>query len=49
MPLRERAPAADARPPRPTAQFRALATRYAKRTAYYQAEPTIVAIVLWLR
>jgi transposase len=30
-------------------QFRALATRYAKRAAYYQAELTIAAIVLWLR
>jgi transposase len=30
-------------------QFRDLATRYAKRTAYYQAELTIAAIVLWLR
>ena len=30
-------------------QFRDLATRYAKRAAYYQAELTITAIVLWLR
>lgn len=30
-------------------QFRDLATRYAKRAAYYQAELTIIAIVLWLR
>jgi transposase len=30
-------------------QFRDLATRYAKRAAYYQAEPTIAAIILWLR
>jgi len=30
-------------------QFRGLATRYAKRTAYYQAELTIAAIILWLR
>lgn len=30
-------------------QFRGLATRYAKRAAYYQAELTIAAIVLWLR
>jgi transposase len=30
-------------------QFRGLATRYAKRVAYYQAELTIAAIVLWLR
>jgi transposase len=30
-------------------QFRDLATRYAKRAAYYQAELTIAAIVLWLR
>ena len=30
-------------------QFRALATRYAKRAAYYRAEITIAAIVLWLR
>jgi hypothetical protein len=29
-------------------QFRDLATRYAKRAAYYQAELTIAAIVLWL-
>ncbi|WP_211256749.1 hypothetical protein, partial [Allokutzneria albata] len=26
-----------------------LATRYAKRAAYYQAELVIAAIVLWLR
>ncbi|MFL6144183.1 MAG: transposase, partial [Labedaea sp.] len=30
-------------------QFRSLATRYAKRAAYYQAELTIAAIILWLR
>lgn len=30
-------------------QFRDLATRYAKRQAYYQAELIIAAIVLWLR
>jgi transposase len=30
-------------------QFRDLATRYAKRSAYYRAEITIAAIVLWLR
>lgn len=30
-------------------QFRDLATRYAKRLVYYQAELTIAAIVLWLR
>jgi len=30
-------------------QFRDLATRYAKRLAYYQAGLTIAAIVLWLR
>ncbi|GAA1314261.1 hypothetical protein GCM10009610_35360 [Pseudonocardia xinjiangensis] len=30
-------------------QFRALATRYAKRAAYYRSEITIAAIVLWLR
>ncbi len=30
-------------------QFRALATRYAKRAAYYRAELVIAAIVLWLR
>jgi transposase len=30
-------------------QFRGLATHYAKRAAYYQAELTIAAIVLWLR
>ncbi len=30
-------------------QFRDLATRYAKRAAYYQAELTIAAIVLWLQ
>jgi transposase len=30
-------------------QFRALATRYAKRVAYYRSEITIVAIMLWLR
>ncbi|MEV0070858.1 transposase [Amycolatopsis sp. NPDC050768] len=30
-------------------QFRDLATRYAKRAAYHQAELNIAAIVLWLR
>jgi transposase len=30
-------------------QFRGLATRYAKRAAYYHAELTIAAIILWLR
>lgn len=30
-------------------QFRDLATHYAKRAAYYQAELTIAAIVLWLQ
>lgn len=30
-------------------QFRDLATRYAKRAAYYVAELTLTAIVLWLR
>lgn len=30
-------------------QFRGLATRYAKRVAYFHAELTIAAIVLWLR
>lgn len=30
-------------------QFRDLATRYATRAVYYQAEVTIAAIVLWLR
>lgn len=30
-------------------QFRDLATRYAKRAVYYQAELTLAAIVLWLR
>ncbi|WP_432278250.1 hypothetical protein [Nocardia carnea] len=30
-------------------QFRGPATRYAKRVAYYLAEFTIAAIVLWLR
>ncbi|WP_433560060.1 transposase [Pseudonocardia xinjiangensis] len=30
-------------------QFRALATRYAKRAAYYRTEIIIAAIVLWLR
>jgi transposase len=29
-------------------QFRGLATRYAKRAAYYQAELTIGTIILWL-
>lgn len=30
-------------------QFRDLATRYAKRVAYYRSEIIIAAIVLWLR
>lgn len=30
-------------------QFRALATRYAKRVAYYQSEIIIASIILWLR
>ena len=30
-------------------QFRDLATRYAKRAAYYRAEIIIAATVLWLR
>ena len=30
-------------------QFRALATRYAKRVAYYRSEIIIAAILLWLR
>lgn len=30
-------------------QFRGLATRYAKRAAYYRAEVLIAAIILWLR
>lgn len=30
-------------------QFRGLATRYAKRVAYYRAEVVIAAIALWLR
>ena len=30
-------------------QFRDLATRYAQRAAYYRAQITIAAIVLWLR
>ena len=30
-------------------QFRDLATRYAKRAAYYRAELIIASIVLWLR
>jgi transposase len=30
-------------------QFLDLATRYAKRAAYYRAEMVIAAIVLWLR
>jgi transposase len=30
-------------------QFRGLATRYAKRVAYFHAELTIAAIILWLR
>lgn len=30
-------------------QFRALATRYAKRVAYYRSEIIIAAIMLWLR
>jgi transposase len=28
---------------------RDLATRYAKRAAYYQAGPTIAAVIRWLR
>ena len=30
-------------------QFRDLATRYAKRAAYYHAELSIATIILWLR
>lgn len=30
-------------------QFRGLATRYAKRAAYYRAEIVIAATILWLR
>ena len=30
-------------------RFRDLATRYAKRVAYYRSEIVIGAIVLWLR
>ena len=30
-------------------QFRALATRYAKRAAYYRATLILAAVVLWLR
>jgi transposase len=30
-------------------QFRALATRYAKRAAYYRALLVLAAVVLWLR
>ncbi|QFU85536.1 hypothetical protein YIM_01530 [Amycolatopsis sp. YIM 10] len=30
-------------------QFRGLVTRYSTRAAYYQAELTIAAIMLWLR
>ena len=30
-------------------QFRALATRYAKRAAYYRSEIIIASIMLWLR
>lgn len=30
-------------------QFRGLATRYAKRVAYYRAEVVIATIALWLR
>ena len=30
-------------------QFRGLATRYAKRAAYFRAEIVIAAITLWLR
>lgn len=30
-------------------QFRALATRFTKRAAYYRSELTIAAIILWLR
>ncbi len=32
-----------------TSKFRSLATRCTKRAAYYQAELTIAAIILWLR
>ena len=30
-------------------QFRDLATRYAKRVAYYRAEMLLAATILWLR
>lgn len=30
-------------------QFRALATRYTKRAAYYRSEVILAAIILWLR
>jgi transposase len=30
-------------------QFRGLATRYAKRVAYYRSEVVIATIALWLR
>ena len=30
-------------------QFRDLATRYAKRAAYYRSELIIASLVLWLR
>ncbi len=30
-------------------QFRDLATRYARWTAYHQSDPILAAIVLWLR
>ncbi|WP_221176551.1 hypothetical protein [Arthrobacter oryzae] len=30
-------------------QFRDLATRNAKRAAYYRSEPIIAATILWLR
>jgi transposase len=30
-------------------QFRALATRYAKRAAYYRAALVLAAVILWLR
>ena len=30
-------------------RFRDLATRYAKRAAYYRSELTLAAIVLWCR
>lgn len=34
---------------RPAQQFRALATRYAKRVAYYRSQLVIATIALWLR